>query len=243
MMVLVKSEKSRLFVGNWIALFLILFLKLSSALGSSSSEFYIEDGLVEKIFSETSNSTFEKASGVPDLAPMVGILRPETLNVKNKYFSTNYKQLDSLPYFYLIFEGNLFRFKKSQLLWDASIGYGYIQKNVLTYDSSGLLISDTVALQWAPVEFTSRYNIDDVFSSNLDLSVDIGGGRLWVHQDGNIDGFDQTSMTSFVSLGSTLELRVMTSIKILAQVAFFTDLQQKSDYRGLKLGVGTWLSI
>lgn len=230
-------------MGARLLLLLAVCLRVTSASGSDKSEFYIEDGMVAKIFGETSNSTIDKAPDVSTLVPMIGMLRPYTFNVTNKYFSTNYKQLDSLPYFYLMIEGNIIRFKESQMLWNTSIGYGYIQKNILTYDSSGLFLADTVSLQWVPLELTSRYRVDHLFSDNVGASIDVGGGRLWLHQDGNIDGFDQGHAVSYVSLGSTVDLWVTDSVRILAQVAYLTDMQQNSDYRGWKLGVGAWLSI
>ena len=219
------------------------FLASAPVFAEGSSEFYVEEGLVAKIFGETKRIAVPSKGQDTSIVPMIGMIKPDHLIVSNKYFTTDYNQIDSLPYLYFMAEGNLFGFDKSQLLWNASIGYGYLQKNITTKDPSGLSLSDTVSLQWMPIDMQAKYKLNNFLARSLSASIDIGGGRLWIHQDGNIDGFDQGYFSSYLSIGSTAELMVSRSIKVLAQASYFTDLEQNPSYRGWKLGVGAWLSI
>ena len=219
------------------------FLASAIVFADSSSEFYVEEGLVAKIFGETKSAAVPNKGQNTSIIPMIGMLKPEHLIVANKYFTTDYNQIDSLPYLYFMAEGNLVSFEKSQLLWNASIGYGYLQKNITTKDPSGLNLSDTVSLQWMPVDLQAKYKMNSFLAPSISASIDVGGGRLWIHQDGNIDGFDQGHFSSYISIGSTAELMVSRSIKVLAQASYFTDLEKNPSYRGWKVGVGAWLSI
>ncbi|MCB9229526.1 MAG: hypothetical protein H6618_07940 [Deltaproteobacteria bacterium] len=223
---------------------LIFFLSANlSAFAETHSEFYIENDLVSKIFRQSlklSESLQPKGSHI---APMIGFMRAEKLTVINHYFKTDYRQIGTLPYVYLMTEGSLTDSEEGPLLWSFSIGYTYIQKNIITKDVSGLVISDMVSMQWAPVELGFRYKIRNIFLAEMNISFDLGYGRSWFHQNGNVDGFDQGAFYSYASAGSTIEKELSDSLKIVSQISYCRDLKEDVDYRAWRLGVGAWLLI
>ena len=162
----------------------------SLCLANTASEFYIEEELVSKVYKEVTQSAALKRSSYVSIVPMLGFLKPKHLLLANKYFKTDYNQFNSLPLLYLVLQGRLPFFKNSPWFWNTSIGYGYLQGNVIIQDTFGMPLADTISLQWLPFEITSKYQLYDVLPVGL-LSLEFGGGRLWLHQDGNLDGFDQ----------------------------------------------------
>ena len=226
-------------------LFLALLVLVSKpVLGEGTSEFYIEEGLVSKIFKETSSSQSRPQTESSSFTPMLGFLNPSTMTVANKYFKTDYSQLGSMPYLYLNIQRDILNINRDRIVAGLSVGYGYLQQKIYSQDSSQLNVEDTVSLQWVPMEVSGKYVWSGIPKLSFKPSVDIGLGRVWVHQDGNIDGIDHGTFHSYGTLGSTFEFNVSDDFSLVTQVAYLAGIgSSKSEYQGFKMGVGAWLSI
>lgn len=215
-----------------------------SAYGDEKSEFYIEKGLVSKIFKETSSEIAPQGTKPSIFTPMIGIIHPSTLIVSNRYFQTDYHQLDSMPYLYLNIQSSLFRNGNDPIVGSLSVGYGYLQQKIHSKDQSSLEVEDTVSLQWMPMEIGGRYVWSGFSSYSVSPSLDVGLGRIWLHQDGNIDGIDHGTFHSYGVVGSTLEFSMSKDIGFVTQASYQIGIGgSKGQYRGLRLGVGAWLTI
>ncbi len=225
----------------WLVAFVFSMVVALDLVAQPAGEFYIEPGLVAKIYDESTAKNKEAETTSFSVTPMLGVLGAGEFTLHNRYFETDLRQLGPLPFGYLHLQKPLWQKDRTGMLSSFNIGYGYLQHSLTTENTSGSEMTDTATLQWLPVEFGLMAQM--VFGK-LKPSFDLGIARLWCHQEGRLDGFDQGFFTSYNYFGATVEMAFGKELGVLWQMHRVRSMAGTRVKLALwQMGVGLWLPI
>lgn len=156
-----------------------------------SSQFSIEEGLVDRIYTESVQKSESDTRNVGlALTPSLQMFQPSDWRLANAYFETQYADhIALLPSLEISTEFPVARYGRFSFSADFGLGYGY-QTGVFSFRSAeGSKRSDNVQVHRVPalLEATLRY---DGLTSILPF-ISMGAGVQWIYQVGTIDGFSQ----------------------------------------------------
>lgn len=166
---------------------------------SESSQFTIEKNLVERLFSESvpDHPSFGENSKQVDLG--FGQFVPQEMKLTNKYFSISYK--DNLSAFSLISASlakPIFSGKSSIFL---KTGYAFAQGVYNVHGESGSDHSDSVSVQWVPLQVGMGVDLFSV--AFIRLKSQAGIGEDFFSQSGTLDGITQNFIIPHAFVGAT----------------------------------------
>lgn len=167
--------------------------KNTSNLNNSKSHFYIEKGLVDKVYDQTMSLEAKRHNSFGSMFPSIGILNAQEFELSNDYFAINYaNQLGSIPLIGFALASEFARFYSVGLNFKGEFGYSYKQGTFKAKSASGSEINDTITLQWVPLMVGLSADYTPSWASWLKPSIEILGGAHWLHHSGTLDGLDHS---------------------------------------------------
>lgn len=177
------------------------------AAATTGSEFYIEKGLVDKVYSQTTSQEEGKHIPLGSMRPQVGILSPRAFSIKNDYFEIDYaEQMGNIPFVGLDVAKHIYQLNRVGFYLNGELGYTYQQGTLKAQSSSGTEVEDSVTLQWIPIIVGLAVDYDLPWSRLVKPMIDVGGGASWVHHTGTIDGLDHSEWVPEYGAGLSLLL-------------------------------------
>ncbi len=163
----------------------------NSAKPREPSEFYVPEGLAQKIYEDLEHERL-----APSKAQfLVGIesTSMSEMFLKSRYFGVDYSEnVGNLQSLNIGFSRNLTRWNR--FLFDGILQAGYAYKKGLctVKATNGLELQDDIGLQWIPIRtgIITAYQIPE--TNWISPEIEAGLGSHWFTQTGNLDGMTQS---------------------------------------------------
>ena len=168
---------------------------------SSTQEFYLEKGLVDKIYGEKIEENKVAArNNNSRLTPSFGVLLLDELRLSTSYFDLDYTEsFSQVPVAGITFTSLVRRLSKTVISGELRAGFSHLQEDIETDSASGLRQEDSVTLIWVPLNADLKLEYDNPYISP---SLILGSGIHWLDQSGKMDGISQTYWAPVYAAGA-----------------------------------------
>lgn len=189
-----------------------------------TSEFYLEKGLVDRIYAATLNDEKEKTrANTLGMGVGVSLLSPKQLVLSNSYYSVSWASAgETYPMPFVSMGSSLVDWNWLSLGWTGRVGYSYREGLYSLKLKTGISTSqDFLRMHWA----SALARLDLAFSvSEWIRPVLFGGlGGQWIFQVGRLDGVNQSFLIPTYATG--------------AELVFFDRSQSDHWFSGARIGV------
>jgi hypothetical protein len=170
---------------------LALVLATFSVGVADESEFYVQEGVVKKIYNDIKTEKDAKSSA--EMSVGAEWLSLSDLYLSSKYFDVDYKgNVGSLQSANVGFSTNIVSSGRLDFDIGGNAGYGFKRGSYRARSSTGSEVQDDISLQWIPVRLKANVAYDIFNSSIVRPEVEGGVGSHWLTQSGNLDGMTQS---------------------------------------------------
>lgn len=177
----------------------------NSAKSKEPSEFYVPEGLAQKIYEDLEHDRI-----IPSKTQfLVGVesASMSEMFLKSRYFGVDYSEnVGNFQSINLGFSRNLTRWNRFRFDGNLHAGYAYRKGLYTAKATNGLELQDDIALQWIPVRagVITAYQIPEI--NWISPEIEAGLGSHWFTQNGSLDGMTQSFWIPTYFLGLRAKL-------------------------------------
>lgn len=200
----------------------------------NSSQFYIEKGLVDKVYKQAMTLGANHSNSKGSLVPSFGVLSMEQFTLANDYFAIDYAdQLGTIPFISFAFMSEFAKFKQMAFSFKGEFGYSYKQGTFKASSSAGPDIEDSITLQWVPVVAGILTDYTPSWARWIKPSLEVVAGAHWLNHVGTLDGLDQSVWVPVYGGGVSLTFFPGSKTDVFGGITFAADYMQSinSDQR------------
>jgi len=186
-------------------IFFSLMIISAFAAQAEESEFYVQEGVVKKIYNDIKAK--ENEASTSEMSIGAEWLNISDLYLTSKYFEVDYKDnVASLQAANVGFATRIVSWNRLDLGLGGNAGYGFKRGSYRARSSTGNNVQDDISLQWIPVRLKANLSYDVFNTPMLVPEVEIGAGSHWLTQSGNLDGMTQSFWIPTYFAGAQLRM-------------------------------------